>query len=246
MNIVIVGASSRIAEYCARQWNQQAAHMVLCGRSTDKLALLAQDLAIRAPANRFDCVHFDAEDAAGIGVMLGAVRQLMTDIDYVLIAHGSLIAQQNSEASLEVARQSLQVNGVSVVLAAEAFAGVLEQQKHGLLAVIGSVAGDRGRQSNYVYGAAKGLIERYCEGLRNRLYRSGVQVTLIKPGPTDTPMTAEMKANGGRLADPQQVASEIVKAMQKKKAVIYAPAKWRLIMFIIRAIPEALFVRTRL
>ena len=109
--------------------------------------------------------------------------------------------------------------------------------------MIGSVAGDRGRRSNYVYGAAKGLVERYLEGLRHRLAGTGVRVVLVKPGPTDTPMTAHLKSAGVRLAPVEQVAADIVRACDRGRAVVYTPAKWALIMAVIRNLPRAVFDR---
>ena len=127
------------------------------------------------------------------------------------------------------------------MLFAEAFAGHLQRQDLGTLAIIGSVAGDRGRKSNYVYGAAKGLVTRYAQGLQHRLAATNVEVVLIKPGPTDTPMTAAMKQQGGKLASVADVAITIVSGMAKGKHLIYAPGKWALIMMVIRHLPRVVF-----
>jgi hypothetical protein len=117
----------------------------------------------------------------------------------------------------------------------------MEKAGKGTLAIIGSVAGDRGRKSNYVYGAAKGLVARYAQGLQHRLAHSAVKVVLIKPGPTDTPMTAHLKASGVRLADAGCVATLIVRAIKSGKPVVYAPRKWGLIMYIIIHMPWIIF-----
>ena len=135
----------------------------------------------------------------------------------------------------------LTVNGISPVLFAEAFAGPMQKANHGTLAIIGSVAGDRGRKSNYVYGAAKGLVARYAQGLQHRLAGTGVKVVLIKPGPTNTPMTAHLKQQGARLANVEDVARLIVKGINQGKPVVYAPGKWALIMMIIRNLPDIVF-----
>ena len=127
---------------------------------------------------------------------------------------------------------------------AEAFAQQMAQVNHGILAVIGSVAGDRGRRSNYVYGAAKGLVTRYVQGLQHRfsgIVGNNVRVVLIKPGPTDTPMTAQFKAKGMKLARVEDVSQSIVRAIEKGNAVVYVPGKWQLIMMIIRRLPSFLF-----
>ena len=160
-------------------------------------------------------------------------------IDIVLIAHGNLPQQRDCEQALTAARDALWVNGVSPALFAEAFAAQLERQQQGTLAVVGSVAGDRGRKSNYVYGAAKGLVERYMQGLQHRFAQSGVKVVLIKPGPTATPMTAHLPARG--LASVDAVARRIVDGIAAGRPVIYAPSKWWLIMMVIRHLPRFIF-----
>ena len=127
------------------------------------------------------------------------------------------------------------------MLFAEAFAGHLANAGQGTLALIGSVAGDRGRKSNYVYGAAKGMVTRYAQGLQHRFAGSDVKIVLIKPGPTDTPMTAHLKAQGAKLTPVAEVAQKIVNAINRGQAVTYAPGKWRLIMWVIRHLPRGIF-----
>ena len=117
----------------------------------------------------------------------------------------------------------------------------MQAQSSGKIAIIGSVAGDRGRKSNYVYGAAKGLVARYAEGMQHRFFGTGLQVSLIKPGPTATPMTAKLQENGLKCASVESVALEIVRGVEKGRAVIYAPKKWQLIMLIVRHIPAVIF-----
>jgi len=135
--------------------------------------------------------------------------------------------------------EALAVNGISPVLFAEAFAAHMEKARTGTLALIGSVAGDRGRKSNYVYGAAKGLVTRYVQGLQHRLAGTGVKVVLIKPGPTATPMTAHLPQRG--MASVESVAGLIVKGLREGKPVIYAPPKWAIIMMVIRHLPGFVF-----
>jgi short-subunit dehydrogenase len=117
----------------------------------------------------------------------------------------------------------------------------MEKAGSGVIGIIGSVAGDRGRKSNYVYGAAKGLVTRYAQGMQHRFAGSGVSVVLIKPGPTDTPMTAQMKAKGVKLASVEGVAQNIVDGMARRQAIVYAPGQWRLIMLVIRLLPSFIF-----
>ena len=149
--------------------------------------------------------------------------------------------QHACQHDLAANRQALLVNAVSPVLFAEALASVMLQRGHGTVAIIGSVAGDRGRKSNYVYGAAKGLVERYAQGLQHRLAGSGINVLLVKPGPTDTPMTAHLKQQGARMASSTQVAQDIVNAVAKGRKVLYTPGKWALIMLVIRNLPAFVF-----
>ncbi len=241
--IVIIGATSSIAEHCARLWvSGAAADLTLVGRDLDKTERVAADLRVRSPQSTIRALAADFADPP-------AIRQLVDGIvaggnpDAVLIAHGSLPDQAVCQQDLSACHEALAVNGISPVLFAEAFAGHMQKAKRGTLALIGSVAGDRGRKSNYVYGAAKGLVTRYAQGLQHRLAGSGVTVVLIKPGPTDTPMTAHLKQQGGRLAKAEDVAQTIVKGMEQGRAVVYAPAKWALIMMVIRHLPRAIFNR---
>jgi len=246
--IVIVGATSRIAECCARLWAGEKARILLCGRDVIRLDAIAQDLLVRGAVG-VDVMEFDAlkPDVAGAAEEVAVESYArLGGVDVVLIAHGWLPDQADCQHNLRTAHSALDLNGVSACLIAEAFAGRFEAMRGGTIAVIGSVAGDRGRQSNYVYGAAKGLVTRYCEGLRNRLHAVGVKVVLIKPGPTDTPMTKEFRARGAKLAAPEVVAKAIVDGVAAGRAVVYAPGIWRIIMLVIRHIPEIVFVRLKL
>jgi short-subunit dehydrogenase len=242
-NIVIVGASSAIAEQCARLWLQdRAADLTLVGRDSDKIERIAADLRVRSPQSTVATVQAALVDAASIRLVVDAIAARGA-IDIALIAHGSLPDQSNCMSDLSAAQDALLVNGVSPVLFAEAFAGAMHKTGHGKIALIGSVAGDRGRKSNYVYGAAKGLVTRYAQGLQHRLAGTDVAVILVKPGPTDTPMTAHLKAQGAKLADAKDVARAIVRAVEKGQSVVYTPAKWGLIMQIIRHLPRFIFNR---
>lgn len=241
--IVIVGATSSIAEHCARHWvNAGPIDLYLVGRDAAKLERVAADLQVRSPESDISAVCSELLAPESIG---GLLKQIASGpaIDIVLIAHGCLPDQSACQADLDYCHEMLTVNGLSPVLFAEAFAGYMQRAGRGTLVVIGSVAGDRGRKSNYVYGAAKGLLERYVQGLQHRLAASGVRVVLIKPGPTDTPMTAQLRAQNVRLADAGEVAQQIVRGVERGRSVIYVPAKWRLIMWVIRHLPQRLFNR---
>ncbi len=240
---IIVGATSAIAEHIARLWvAKEAIELVLIGRNADKLAQVAKDLSIRNPRCIIHTTVSDFLDPAAIEKTVDEVVNAKI-VDCVLIAHGSLPDQTHCQADLRACKDALEVNAVSPVLFAEAFVKHLEQANHGTLAIIGSVAGDRGRKSNYVYGAAKGLLTRFTQGLQHRLAGTKVQVLLIHPGPTETPMTAHLKGQGLKLASVEHVAAEIQRAIVKKKPVAYVPKQWRLIMTVIKLLPSPIFNR---
>jgi len=238
-SIVIVGATSAMAEHCARLWAAgQAVELTLLGRNVEKTEAVAADLRVRSPQSTIKAVQANFSDAQQIratvdGLVAGGVP------DIVLIAHGSLPDQQACQEQLALAAEAMEVNGISPALFAEAFAGHMQRANRGTLTIIGSVAGERGRKSNYVYGAAKGLVTRYAEGLQHRLAGTAVKVVLVKPGPTATPMTAHMPQRG--MASVETVAAQIVAATAKGQPVLYAPGKWALIMLVIANLPRFVF-----
>ncbi len=239
--IVIVGATSAIAEHCARYWlEKQPSDLTLVGRDAKRIERVAKDLKVRSPQSEIRVVQAEFLNPKAISA---TVKNIVESgrVDIVLIAHGSLPDQSECQNDLQSCRDALEINGVSPVLYAEAFAKEMEKANHGTIALIGSVAGDRGRKSNYVYGAAKGLVARYAQGLQHRFASTGVKVVLIKPGPTDTPMTAHLKEKGAKLAPVEDVATRIVEGIELGKPVVYAPGKWWLIMMIIRHLPAFVF-----
>jgi short-subunit dehydrogenase len=237
--IVIVGATSLIAEHCARIWaSAQPVDLLLVGRDAARLERVAQDLRVRAAGGAVNTRTSGFADDIDATVAAACADGLP---DIVLIAHGMLPDQAACQADLPALREALEVNAVSPVLFAEAFAQRMAQHPGGTLALIGSVAGDRGRKSNYAYGAAKGLVERYVQGLQHRFGAGPLTVVLIKPGPTATPMTAHLQDKAARLAPVEQVAQEIVAGIARGQAVIYTPKKWRLIMLVIRNLPAFVF-----
>ena len=241
--VVIVGASSLIAEHCARLWAKNIQpDFVLLGRSLNKLESISQDLQVRSSESQVELTCLDFSNPQAINEVVATIFQA-GPVDIALIAHGTLPNQHECQDNLTLNQDALLVNGVSPVLFAEAFAKHMEILNHGSLAIIGSVAGDRGRKSNYVYGSAKGLVTRYAQGLQHRLANSNVRVSLIKPGPTDTPMTSHLKSMGTKLSTVTEVAQCIVKGVEKGESVIYAPKKWALIMMVIRHLPRLIFNR---
>ena len=244
--IVIVGATSLMAETCARIWlGREPSTLILMGRRPEGLDRVAADLKVRSPKSDIQTLSGDLTEADAIKALVQKALEGGVP-DAVLIAHGSLPEQAECEQNLSLCQEALWVNGVSPVLWAEAFIGPMQKADHGTLAILGSVAGDRGRQSNYIYGAAKGLVSRYAEGLQHRLSGSKVRVVLVKPGPTDTPMTSRFKAKGMKLASVDVVAQGIVRAMDRGIPVAYLPAKWGLIMTVIRHLPRFIFNRLKI
>jgi short-subunit dehydrogenase len=239
--IVIIGATSAIAEHCARLWlARQPADLTLVGRDAQRIERVATDLKVRSPQSEIRVVQAEFLNPEAINVTVGDIVK-SGRVDIVLIAHGSLPEQNECQNDLQPCRDALEINGVSPVLYAEAFAKEMEKANHGTIALIGSVAGDRGRKSNYVYGAAKGLVTRYAQGLQHRFAGAGVKVVLIKPGPTDTPMTAHVKSKGAQLAPVEGVAKQIVEGVEAGTPVVYAPGKWWLIMMVLRHLPAFVF-----
>ncbi len=237
--IIIVGATSAIAEQCARIWlSEEPTELILIGRDAKKTEALAIDLRLRGLQSEVRVITVDFFD---IVTVANLVDKLCADRspDIVLIAHGALPDQAACQKDLVEVCEALEINGMSPALFAEGFAGHMERHNAGTLALISSVAGDRGRKSNYVYGAAKGLITRYAQGLQHRFAGTNVKVVLIKPGPTATPMTAHLPQQG--LASSKSVARRIVNAIRKGRPVVYAPGRWAVIMMVIRHLPAAVF-----
>ena len=172
--------------------------------------------------------------------MIEAAIEAFNGLDAVLIAHGTLGDQETVQKSVELTLQELNTNFLSIVSILTILGNYFEEQKRGSIAVISSVAGDRGRQSNYIYGTAKGGVNRFLQGLRNRLSKSGVNVLTVKPGFVDTPMTVDVKKNF-LFAKPSRVGEVIYQSMKKGKDVVYVPWFWRPIMLLISNIPEFIF-----
>jgi len=238
--ILIIGATSAIAQATARIMAARGDALVMVGRSEEKLKAVADDLLVRG-AERVDFTAMDANETAKHEPLIGTVYEMLGGLDTVLIAHGVLPDQEACQKEFDEAEKSLQTNFMSVVSLLTPIANRFEQQKHGCIAVISSVAGDRGRQSNYVYGTAKAGVSTLLSGLRNRLSRAGVAVVDIRPGFVDTPMTAAFEKKGFLWAKPEAIAKGIIKAIDKRKDIVYLPFFWRWIMLIIRCIPERIF-----
>lgn len=229
---MIIGATSCIAEAVSKRYAKRGYEFYLVARNENRLKDLANDLKIRGAKS----VNYGNHET---------ITESLHNIDIVLIAYGTLGDQKACEQNVGLALQELNTNAISIMTLLTELANYFEQQKSGTIAVISSVAGDRGRQSNYIYGAAKGAVSIFLQGLRNRLYKSGVNVLTIKPGFVDTPMTKDFK-KGLLWSSPENIAKGIEKAIDKKKDCVYLPFWWWGIMAFIRIIPEKIFKRMSL
>jgi hypothetical protein len=241
-NVVIVGATSAMAEEVAKRYAMEGANLYLLARNADKLEAIKKDLMVRGAAE----VHsssFDAGESHKASVDI--IFSTFSTVDVFLVAYGSLPNQEKCQADIDLAIEEINTNGVSVISLLTLVANKMEVQKSGNITVITSVAGDRGRQSNYVYGAAKGMVSIFLQGLAQRLHKSGVHVLDIKPGFVDTPMTVEFD-KGLLWASPEKVADIIYSRINKKSTFSYAPGFWFIIMAIIKSVPKYFFNRVRL
>ncbi len=239
MKILIIGATSAIAHETAKFFARDGAELFLVARNDEKLEDVSNDLKVRG-AKRTETFLLDLNDLDRHQEMIQTAIDTFGGLDMVLISHGTLGDQQLCEQSVEKTLEELTTNFTSVISLLTLLANYFEQQKRGRIAVVSSVAGDRGRRSNYVYGTAKGAVSIFLQGLRGRLSKSGVTVVTVKPGLVDTPMTASMK-KGLLFAQPRKVGKGIYQAMMKGKEVVYLPWFWRPIMMIIKSIPESVF-----
>src|SRR5215472_11814646 len=239
--ILVIGATSAIAYETTRYFAKNHAHLYLVARNTEKLDTIKNDLQVRG-ATRVETCQLDLNDLDQHQQMIQSAIDTLGGLDIVLISHGTLGDQQLCQQSVAKTLEELNTNFTSVISLLTILANYFEQQRHGCIAVVTSVAGDRGRPSNYVYGTSKGAVTIFLQGLRSRLHKSGVSVLTIKPGLVDTPMTASLR-KGLLFAQPGKVGKGIYKAIKKRKDVLYIPWLWRPIIFIVKSIPEGIFKR---
>lgn len=243
--ILIIGATSAIATACARLWAAEGSDFFLVARHAGKLEITAADLKGRGAKTVVEHI-MDATDVAAHPAMLEQCLKALGQIDVALIAHGTLPDQKACEREVNLALQEFANNATSVIALLTLLGNQFQTQRCGSLAVISSVAGERGRPSNYLYGAAKAAVSTFSEGLQARLFKVGVHVLTIKPGFVDTPMTQGLNLPAALVAQPAQVAERIVHGIAHKVPSLYAPGFWALIMLVIRAIPQPLFKRLNL
>lgn len=243
-HILIIGATSAIAEVTARRFARDGDRLYLVARNPVRLESVASDLRL-CGATQVETMVMDINSTDRHVEVIVQAETVMGGLDTVLIAHGTLSNQKACEASFKETLQELQTNCLSVISLLTHVANCFETKKCGTIAVISSVAGDRGRQSNYVYGTAKAAVSTFLQGLRNRLYRSGVNVITIKAGFVDTPMTADFR-KGLLWASSAKVGNGIYRSIQRKRDEVYLPWFWRWIMLAIRLLPEGVFKKTNI
>lgn len=244
-NILIFGATSGIAQAVARIYAQRGDCLFLTARNADKLGAVATDLAARG-AGEVHTFVLDANDTAKLPELVNSAWSELGRVDVALVAHGTLPDQARCESDMDYAVNEFHTNAASVIACLTVLAQRFEQQKGGTIAVIGSVAGDRGRASNYLYGAAKAAVDAFASGLRGRMFGAGVRVLTIKPGFVDTPMTRGLPLPQALVVPAERVATDIVRAVERGRDVLYTPWFWRYIMLGIVHIPNVLFKRMKL
>jgi decaprenylphospho-beta-D-erythro-pentofuranosid-2-ulose 2-reductase len=246
--IAILGATSSIGRSLANEFASQGARILLAGRDLEHLEATAKDISIRhgaaCRAMRFDALAFDTHEAF-THALERAFPGEAPGLDGVVVVYGDMAEQDEAQASFEVAKRMIDVNYASVVSVFERLAPGFEERGTGFLCAVSSVAGDRGRQSNYLYGSTKAALTTFLDGLRIRMAKAGVGVTTVKPGFVDTPLTF------GRPGiflpgTPDGVARDITRAIRRGRRTVYTPAMWRGIMLIIRNIPDFVFRRMSL
>ena len=242
--VLVLGATSGIAQAVARVYAAAGARLALVARSREHLGAVASDLAVRGAEvvlqRSVDLCELDRHRA-----LVAEAEQALDGLEVVLIAHGVLPDQQACQADPRRAVASWDTNFVSAAALMEAAAERMAAAGGGVLGVLSSVAGERGRADNYVYGSAKAALSTYASGLGHRLHGTGVTVLTIKPGPVDTPMLAGRSLPARLVADVDVVGRRIHRALERRERVLYVPGKWRWIMAVIRGLPLRLFERLR-
>ena len=243
---VIVGATSEIGRAVVRELAQAGGRFVVAGRDAEELDILAEDVRIRSGAT-MTALALDVAALDRHAEFLDACVAALGTVDGIVVCQGFLADQDQAAGDWSLAERMITVNYTSAVSLVNRFAAYLSARGGGYICGISSVAGDRGRQSNYLYGSTKAAFSTYLDGLRNRHYRNGVAVITVKPGFVDTSMTWGMlNPRSPLVATPERVARDIARAIRKRKNVVYTPWFWAWIMLIIRLIPEPVFKRLSL
>lgn len=239
--ILIIGATSAIAQaFCKRSLHNTQNDFYLIGRNAEQLELIANDLKVRGAQNVFveaaDLNTFEQHEK-----LIEKAQNCLKSFDWVLVAHGVLGDQKSAEHNSHQTLEIIHSNYTSQATLLNCIADKMEKMGSGVIGVLSSVAGDRGRRSNYIYGSAKAAITTFLSGLRVRLFKSNVQVLTIKMGFVDTPMTAQF-SKGPLWTKPETIAMELVSLFENKKnGEYYLPFFWRYIMLVIRLLPSFIF-----
>lgn len=236
--ILIIGATSSVAQHIAHRFAQQGTNIFCLARSPEKTAVVAKSLG-KSFVGSF-CYDFTHTDLAPEAIV--KATETLGSIDIALFAHGDLLNQVESEHDYAVAYQTFAINQLSTIALLIPLSEQMERQRSGKIGVITSVAGERGRPRNYTYGAAKGSLNLYLQGLRSKLWGSGVEIYTFKMGPVDTPMTVNHPKNFS-FSTVDEVSKTIVKGFNKKRYEVYVPGYWKFVMFFVRNMPEWLFQR---
>jgi decaprenylphospho-beta-D-erythro-pentofuranosid-2-ulose 2-reductase len=242
--VLILGAGSAMARGIAGAFARRGYPLYLAGRDLEELERIASDLQVRHEVE-VDFGQFDAMEMEGHRAFVQAVATEVGELAGVVWAVGYMPSQEQALADFQEVRRMVDTNFTAAMSVLDACAAHLTEKGHGFMVAITSVAGDRGRQSNYYYGASKGALALYLQGLRNRLQPSGVRVLTVKPGFVDTAMTWGLPGLF-LVASPAQVGRAVLRAVERKRDVLYVPWFWRYIMLIIRHIPERVFKRLKL
>jgi short-subunit dehydrogenase len=242
--ILVLGATSGIAEATCRIWATEGARLFLVARNAERLAAVAADLRTRG-ASYVDTAVADLDDTDRHPELLAHAVNSLTGMDIAYLAHGILGDQARAEQDFNAAAQIIYTDFMAPVSLLTWLANFCVQRHTGTLAVISSIAGDRGRRSDYLYGSAKAGLTEFLSGLRNRVDREGVTVLTIKPGPVKSAMTSGVQGSD-RFADADSVAASIARAIDKRQDILYVPFRWQPIMFFLRHLPERIFKKLNL
>jgi short-subunit dehydrogenase len=242
--ILVLGATSGIAEACIGRWADRGDHLFLVGRNAGRLATVAAEARTRGAAF-VDTAVADLDRTEHHADLLAHAVNSLGGLDVAFLALGVLGEQPKAERSFPDAAQIIHTNFTAPVSLLTWLGNYCAQRHAGTIAVLSSVAGERGRKSNYVYGSSKAGLTAFVDGLRNRIDRDGVRVITIKPGPVKTAMTEGMKGQE-RFADVNVVAASMIRSIDRGDDIVYVPGQWRIIMAVIRAIPERIFKKLNL
>ncbi len=242
--VLILGASSAIAQASAEEFARKGYTLFLTGRHESALAILAKDLQIRFGV-AVDYAVFDVCQVKQRQQIFAEICHKCPNLEGMLVAIGYLGDQQRAVDEVDEALAIVEQNFTGLIAILQQAANYFAKKKRGFIVVLGSVAGDRGRSRNYYYAAAKAALDKFMQGLRCYLYPQGVKVLTIKPGYVDTPMTFGSD-HMFLVAKPEKIGKKIVKSIDKRREIVYLPWFWRYIMLVLKCIPEFIFKRLKI